>query len=309
MSEKIGKVVLDSTLWEGEDRYSDGDAVENQLLEIVQHHSEAELETIAISSGSWPILYHLSPLRRNLIEWYPFEKGAKVLELGSGCGAITGALLNRGLKVTCVDLSKRRSTINALRHKEAEDLVIRIRTMDDYLEETQEKFDYVLLLGVFEYASVFTGHINAHEELLNKINRVLMPGGTVFIAIENRLGLKYFAGAREDHTGVFFDGIQGYSNPLGPKTFSRNELINIAHHNGFSTEFYYPYPDYKFPIQIFSDNRLPKLGELSRNWHSFDSPRLNLFNETAAFDSIIRAGLFPEFSNSFLVKLTKGGSR
>ena len=37
--------------------------------------------------------------------------------------------------------------------------------------------------------------------------------------------------------------------------------------------------------------------------------RIVLFDETRAFDSIIKAGLFPEFSNSFLVTAQKRGEQ
>ena len=65
--------------------------------------------------------------------------------------------------------------------------------------------------------------------------------------------------------------------------------------------FYYPYPDYKFPEVIYSDNYLPKLGELNNNIVNYDQERTVLFDETKAFNSVIKAGLFPEFCNSFLI--------
>ena len=39
------------------------------------------------------------------------------------------------------------------------------------------------------------------------MNRHLKKGGRIVIAIENRLGLKYFAGCAEDHLGTYFSGI------------------------------------------------------------------------------------------------------
>lgn len=68
-----------------------------------------------------------------------------------------------------------------------------------------------------------------------------------------------------------------------------------------SMEFYYPYPDYKFPERIYSDAYLPKKGELNRNRQNFDRERIQLFSEERVYDTLIESGLFPQFSNSFLV--------
>ena len=65
--------------------------------------------------------------------------------------------------------------------------------------------------------------------------------------------------------------------------------------------FYYPYPDYKFPTTVFSDKKLPKVGELYQNIRNFDRDRVMLFDEQKAFDMIIRDGAFSQYSNSYMV--------
>ena len=75
MSEKIGKVLLD----------------------IVSRYREEEFPGIILQKASWPVTYHLSPLRESLLNWIPFRTGEKILEMGSGCGAVTGALMALGL--------------------------------------------------------------------------------------------------------------------------------------------------------------------------------------------------------------------
>ena len=126
------------------------------------------------------------------------------------------------------------------------------------------------------------------------------------IAIENRLGLKYWAGCTEDHVGTYFEGIEGYPNTSGVKTFSRKELLDTIQAAGdFRTTFYYPYPDYKFPMSIYSDAYLPKKGELRDNFCNYDRVRMQLFQEPKVYDTLVDAGMFPEFSNSFLVLVEK----
>lgn len=308
MKEMIGKVILDLEFYKQDDKYSDGDETENRLLEIVSQYDESEYPEIIQKEGSWPVLYHLSQIRENIINWYPFQEGEKILELGAGCGAVTGAFLKAGLDVTAVDLSLRRNRINATRHRDWDNLKIIVGAMEDVMKNLPVKYKYISLIGVLEYASVFSKSTNPYHEVLKMCFNLLQEDGVLLVAIENKLGLKYFAGCREDHTGRFFESIEGYKHQDGPRTFSRRELINMARECGFDCQFYYPYPDYKLPVKIFSDEYLPKKGELTRNWQNFDADRIQLFDESLAFDSILDAGLFPDLSNSFLVEMRRRGS-
>ena len=307
-TEKIGNVLLNTSFYHDEDTYSDGDETENKLLELVSSYPEKEFTRLVKENPTWPILYHLSPMRESIVSWIPTHPGEKVLELGAGCGAVTGAFLGKELQVTAVDLSKRRSLINANRHKNADDLTIYVGKAEEVLANLSETFDHVTLIGVLEYAAVFSDAEKPFHYLLNMAGKAMKQNGSLWIAIENKLGLKYFSGRQEDHTGKYFEGIEDYSHHDGPYTFSRRELKELGEECGFVSEFYYPYPDYKFPVKIFSDDYLPKEGELNRNWQTFDADRVVLFDENKAFDNIIKAGLFPELSNSFLVRFTRKDS-
>lgn len=52
---------------------------------------------------------------------------------------------------------------------------------------------------------------------------------------------------------------------------------------------------------LFSDDRLPMVGELSNNIRNFDRERMHLFDEKNAFDALIQDGMFPFYSNSYMV--------
>ncbi len=302
---EIGKVKLDYKHYSGQDLYSDG-TIEEQLLEIVENYPRSEYQRVIEESRSWPVLYHLSPLRGNVIEWLPVGKADKVLEVGSGCGAITDMLAEKAGQTVCVELSERRSKINACRNKDKANILIHLGNFKDIEPDLPDDFDMILLIGVFEYSCLYMGAEDPYGEMLRTMQNHLKPDGHLVIAIENRLGLKYWAGCSEDHLGTYFSGIEGYPEGGSARTFSRKGLEKIFAACDISEyEFYYPYPDYKFMTVLYSDERLPLKGELTDNIRNFDRDRLLLFHEKYAYDGIIEDGMFPDFSNSYVAVIGK----
>lgn len=299
--EHIGKVTLDYSEYPGEDLYCDG-AVEDELLNMAKNLSTVEYTRAIEEKKSWPVLYHLSALRENIVDWIPMGKDKKVLEVGSGCGAITGALARKAGSVTCVELSKKRSLINAHRHSECDNVTIHVGNFKDIEPKLPADYDVICLIGVFEYAKTYIGGERPYEEFLEILRRHLGKDGRMVIAIENKYGMKYFAGCKEDHLGSYFSGIENYADGGGVRTFSRKGLEAVIKRAGAREyHFYYPYPDYKFMTTLYSDARQPGKGELSNNLRNFDRDRMLLFDEKSAFDGVIGDGLFPVFANSFLV--------
>jgi len=290
------KLTLD--FYHGEDLYSDG-AIEDELLEIVKN--EKDIEEVLADDDRWALLYHLSPIRQNILNWYPFKDDASVLEIGGGCGAITGVLCQKAHDVKVVELSKRRSMINYERNKHCDNLEIIVGNLNDI--SFSEKFDYITLIGVLEYAGSFTEGIHPYKDFLKKIRGLLKEDGKLLIAIENRYGLKYFAGAREDHTAKMFDGITGYVGNESVRTFGKQELEKLLHEAGYrALSFYYPHPDYKMPFEIYSDDFLPSVDTLLSSAPNYDNDRYKLYSEALAMQGIVENGQFPFFANSFFVE-------
>ncbi|MCM1143455.1 MAG: methyltransferase domain-containing protein [Blautia sp.] len=303
MIEEIGKIKLDLEHYPGEDKYCDGD-VEDELLEIARNYAEVEYPRIIEERKSWEVLYHLSSFRENIVEWLPIDKSMKVLEVGSGCGAITGALARKAGEVTCIDLSKKRSMINAYRHMGCGNVTIHVGNFQDIEPDLPCDYDYICLIGVFEYGQAYIDSPHPYEDFLRIIAKHKKKEGHIAIAIENKFGLKYWAGCKEDHLGSYFSGLEDYPDGGVVRTFTKDGLMKIAKECGFSDiSMYYPYPDYKFMTTLYSDERLPRPGELSSNLRNFDRERLLLFNEKLVFDTIIKEGCFPLFSNSYMMIL------
>lgn len=55
---------------------------------------------------------------------------------------------------------------------------------------------------MLEYQNNFTESENPFKDFLAKIRNLLNPNGKLLIAIENKMGLKYWCGAPEDHSGI-----------------------------------------------------------------------------------------------------------
>ena len=303
MGEKIGKVFLDTTYYPGEDLYSDG-AIEDEMLSIAQNYMPEEFNRVIAERESWPILYHFSHIRENILSWVPFKGDEKVLEVGAGCGAVTGALCRKAGEVTSIDLSMKRSRINAYRHRDQENLKILVGNFQEIEKNLTEKYDYITLIGVFEYGEAYIQSDDPYVDFLKIISRHLKPDGKIILAIENRLGLKYWAGCTEDHFGTLFEGLEGYPRTKGVKTFTRKEFEQILKEAGnLKASWYYPFPDYKFPMTVYSEEYLPKKGELNRTEYNFDRFRLQLFQESPVYDTLLDNDLYPEFANSFLLMI------
>lgn len=308
IEEIIGKVVLDLSCYKGSDLYCEG-AVEDELLQIVKEHEPSEFNQIIRDSKSWSYMYHLSHVRGNILGWVPELENADVLEIGAGCGAVTWTIAEHAHSVTCVELSKKRSLINAYRNKEKGNINIKVGNFEDIEKTLTQKYDVITLIGVLEYAQSYINAERPYHAFLSMLKKHLKEDGKVIVAIENKFGLKYWAGCKEDHLGTYFGGIEGYTEDCGVKTFSKVEIEKLLDECGYSQrQFYYPYPDYKLPSYIYSDERLPQEGELNLNTRNFDADRMEIFNESEVYDNLIASGMFPFFSNSFLIFATGGNN-
>lgn len=214
---------LNLKYYSGKDEYSDGD-IENIILEFIKKYPN-DYEEAFKEDSSCPVIYHLSEIRKNIIKWYPFKKNASILEVGAGMGAITEELVKKCGKVTSIELSKRRATAILERNKNATNLEIIVGNFKNI--KLEEKYDYILLNGVLEYAALYIDSTSPYIDFINKLKENLKPSGKILIAIENRMGLKYWCGANEDHTGMSFDGINNYPQSNNIRTFDKYELTNI----------------------------------------------------------------------------------
>lgn len=302
MSSKIGNVTINYDFFGGNDPCLDQD-VYNKLLEIVKSGKDPEEVLLDETDGTF--LYHLSDIRKNLLSWYPIDKDSSVLEIGSECGALTGLFCDRAKRVVAIDPSKIRSEINAYRNNR-DNLEIIVGNINEI--KLEEKFDYITLISALEYAGTIFTSANPYAEMLKNAADMLKPGGHLIVAIANKYGLKYWAGAKEEQTGILFNGIQGYDSEDKVRTFSRKELADLISGTGLEDiELYYPMPDHKMTLEVLSPEYIKNYHDMHGHTPTYDRDRVVLFNEAKVTESLIRDGMYEDFANSFLVFAKKVG--
>ncbi len=122
---------------------------------------------------------------KGLIKWYDFKKECKALYISAGTEL--DDVMAEALR-ECVVMTE-------------------YCTAEDLLKKTADKtYDYVLVTSALEE----TGSKTKTLEILRKVYLLLKENGTLLISIDNRLGIRYFCGDRDLHTGRSFDSIENY---------------------------------------------------------------------------------------------------
>jgi 2-polyprenyl-3-methyl-5-hydroxy-6-metoxy-1,4-benzoquinol methylase len=288
--------------------YTDGKEIEERIYGIINssHDRSVWSPELIHKITDWPSEYHFSPLRHNLLRHFSLKNTDHILELGCGCGAITRQLGESGADITSIDGSLSRAKCAAERCKDLSNVKVYCSNFRNI--EFDQQYDYVTLIGVLEYAPLFFDCENPLSECLLVAKNALKKDGTLIIAIENRLGLKYFNGFSEDHVGKPYFGIEDLYQPNTAKTLGKQELKELLRNVGFNEiRFQYPFPDYKLPEVILDESALKHKGfdcaELIRSLKSRDysGKSQNAFSEFMAWKTINANGLLGDLSNSFLV--------
>ena len=301
--EKIGGVTINDKFYSGKDIYRDG-AVAEKLMVIARDNDPSTYEAILTGKKDRDVVCHFSSQRKNIISFVQIRPEEEVLEIGSGYGALSGYLADRAKELVCIEASRQRALVSAYRHRVKENITIFPANPMDVLEKTERVFDLVIIPGTLAYAKAYTRQSDAAQNFLNTALKHVKPGGRLILIEDNRTGLQSFAGKPEGHTGRIFDGIEGFPNVEKVCTFSKPALEDMIKKAGAASyKFYYPYPDRYFTTAVYSDERLPKRGELAGGFPDLFNERLVLFDEGRVYDTLIDDGLFPVFSNSFLIEI------
>lgn len=298
--------------------YRDGG--EQRVIEILsasEDLSSTSTELLA-AAKTWPEEYHLSPQRRVLLEFLDIRPDQRVLEIGAGCGALTRFLGESGAIVDAVEPMPTRAKANRLRCRDLDTVEVFVGEVRDIPDEPA--YDLAIVVGVLEYVGDGGADPAPYLEFLSGLQRRLVDGGQLLLAIENRFGVKYLAGSAEDHTARMFDGIEGYPHQRYPgqpghasaRTFSRRGLLDLVTEAGFRPgTVLAAFPDYKMPRVVYSDALYKHDASLAHRIPTFPSPdragaRPKLVDEYSLWRGLVEAGAAADFPNSFVVCAAKG---
>ena len=293
--------------------YSDGDEIEEKILSILKSSQDLSVASDELRGKiwDWASEYHFSPTRGNLLTPFNFELFPKILEVGSGCGAMTRFLGERGNQVFALEGSHKRASITAERCRELSNVQVICDNFQHF--ESEARFDCLSMIGVLEYSPRFFEGNDPVNSALTKAYDLLDENGMMVVAIENQLGFKYFNGCREDHLGKLFAGINNLYDQNTAITFGKKDLEARLAAAGFDrVEFVYPFPDYKLP-QVLVRNEALQCESLSvgniigqyadRDYLDFTEKFLV---EDLVWPILSRNNLVPDLANSFLVFAFKG---
>ena len=255
--------------------YADGG--EQRVYEILKDSTDlsAASDELLPQATNWAEHYHLTPNRSNVLRPFDLPADATVLEIGAGCGAVTRYLGETCAVVDSIEPVPSRAKALRERTRDLPNVEVFVGEVDDIPAEAA--YDLVVVVGVLEYVGNGTDDLTPYRTFLDGLVARLKPGGSLLLAIENKLGAKYFSGAPEDHSSRYFDGLEDYPGNNPARTFSRRELVALMNGAGLDTaEPLVAFPDYKMTRTVLDPGRLTGAAEsLLARVPNFPSPDHN----------------------------------
>lgn len=208
----------------------------------------------------------------------------KVLDFGSGWGTTALALARRISGLVALDATRENLDFARLRAREAGQeniLFVHVEPLERFrFPCAAGSFDGVVLIGILEWVgNVFRkgSPDDLQIRFLKEIHEVLKPGGSIYLAIENRFGAPYWLGQPDPHAHVPFLSLLPRwaanavsflvrGQPYRTYTHSCRKLRKILKEAGFDDlHFYVSLPDYRSPRALLPLDEPRAIGFWLRN--------------------------------------------
>ena len=224
-------------------------------------------------------------LPKGLLKWYQFHKGKKALYVSGGvpeCEVLSEALEECGLQVESVSLEE---------------------LTDSNYDGFVGPYDYIVFAGVME-------RCKQPAQFLKRLKEMLKPEGTLLFGMDNRLGIRYFCGDRDEFTERNFDSIEDYQRinltdleKLEGRAYSKVEAKAFLREAGFKEyRFYSVFPNLTMPQLLYAEDYLPEEQLEVRTWPEYHYPDTVFLEEERLYPTLIQNGLFHIMANGYLVE-------
>lgn len=210
--------------------------------------SDGLMRTVAPNRVAWKYLLDI-------------DSSWKALDIGAGTGGVACQLAK---ECSVVALEKARCDASFMHLRAQQEGLPHFEAVAAdavSLPFEPNQFDLATMVGTLEWVPFGRPDKPPREmqlQALREVQRVLKPGGSFFLGIENGLYLGYFLGAPEPHTDIKYISLMNREQaeilsqdlrgrPYLELTHSRDEYIELLKEAGFEEiQVFWLYPDYAF---------------------------------------------------------------
>ncbi len=245
-------------------------------------------------------------IRENVINWYDFKKDSSILEIGSDFGQVSKFFVRNNFDITSLEVDEKRCEyINSVIPESSKFKLLNQNLIE--FKNTDKKYDYILITTSMSRIRDFVLEEKKQDAFLKLLEisyNLLKENGIILLATDNKYGIRIFSGATTKNTNSY-DILTGKVKDTG--VFSKKEIIKLIESSSFKNyKFYYPFPDYKLPSVIYSDEYLPNKNSSKLSYLLYYNPEDTIvFNEAEVLKEIIKDGMPDYFSNSYIIEIAK----
>lgn len=293
---------------------------EDETLDPTVVHEEASKEGAA-PRGRFLYEYATDPTRADWRFLLPLSDSSRVLDVGAGWGALSMAIAPEVGVVVATDEMVERARFLEIRARQLglNNVVTAAAPAQD-IPFPDQTFDLVILNGVLEWVGVSRVRKNPRDVqllVLQNIARKIVPGGHLYIGIENRWGYHYITGTADDHTKIWGTNLlprfaanwvtrAKTGRDYRAYTHSMGALRKMLGQAGFpEVDFYATIPTYRFPKDFVS---LSSSTAFDYYCDRYPADSFKRRMKVAASKFLFRTGLLPRIMPHFGVIARRGKS-
>lgn len=222
-------------------------------------------------------------IHAGLLVWYDFVPGKQVLYFGRQEDSLVVALRNKNVQLTCVDYS--------------------IMKNEGWQRENVGRFSCIVSVTDLEMEQEPIVILAAWRKLLQR-------DGKLLLAMNNRLGIRYFCGDRDPYTRRNFDGIENYRRVYAKpedrfygRIYSQGELRQILKESGWNhIQFFSVLPDLQHAALIYAEDYLPQEDIGGRVFPKYNYPDTVFLEENGLYQTLVDEGIFHKFANAYFIE-------